>query len=370
MTQPRPVAIVLPSLVPGDATGNDALGMAEVAAAAGHETQIFAGRIAAGLPADPIAAALDWIERRSALVVYHLASGWAAGRALLERTRSPIIVRDHNITPSRFFLGVSEEFLAATQAGEADRRHLAVNGRVRCFITCSPFSAGELQSLGADPARLRIAAPLHPLDQLETAAPDPRRLRLWAADPADALFVGRFAPNKGHLRLLRVAARHRELFGEALRLRIVGRQDPRLHRWQALVRQECRRLDLDSSVDFTGEVDLPLLKAAYLTSRLFLCCSEHEGFCLPLIEASTLGLAAVALDHGAIGSTLGPGALVLPATADDDEIAVALHRTLRDARLRDALLAAQRAHARQHFSRALVAEEILKALAEAGETGG
>ncbi len=360
-TASRAVAIVLPSLVPDDATGNDALGMRQVLTDAGYEVALFAGRIGGDLPGDLLAAAPDWIHRRAARVVYHLASGWAAGRAFLQRTSARVVVRDHNITPAAFFDDVNDEFAAAARSGEAERQRLANDPRVGCWLACSPFSAASATGLGADPAKVRVAAPLHPLEQLESAAPDLRRLRAWTEHPADALFVGRFAPNKGHLQMLAIAAHYRELFGRAPRLRLVGRFDPRLWRWRALLDQECTRLGLGSDVEIIGEVDLATLKAAYLTSHAFLCCSEHEGFCIPLVEAGALGVPVVATDRGAVASTLAPDAAVLR-DASADEIAVALHRVLNDPALRDRLVQNQRAHVRAHFAAEVVARQILAAL--------
>ncbi len=347
--------------MPDDATGNDALGMRQVLADAGYEVALFAGRIGGDLPGATLAAAPDWIREHDARVVYHLASGWAAGRAFLQRTSARVVVRDHNITPAVFFDDVNEEFAVAARSGEADRQRLANDARVGCWLACSPFSAASATALGADPAKVRIAAPLHPLGQLETAAPDLRRLRAWTERPADALFVGRFAPNKGHLQMLAVAAHYRELFGRAPRLRLVGRFDPRLWRWHALLDQECARLGLKDDVEIVGEVDLATLKAAYLTSRVFLCCSEHEGFCIPLVESGALGVPVVATDHGAVASTLAPGAPVLR-EASADQIATALHRVLGDPALRDRLVQRQRAHAREHFAPDVVARQVLAAL--------
>src|SRR5581483_5742642 len=162
-----------------------------------------------------------------------------------------------------------------------------------------------------------------------------RRRRARRGGPT-ALFVGRLAPNKGHRRALRVAAAYAELFGEPLRLRFVGFHDPRWARWIAVLGRERESLGLGSTVDFVGSLTEAELKSAYLTSHVFLCCSEHEGFCVPLVEASELGLPVVAAYQDAVADTLGPSGLVLR-EASDDALAVAVRRVLRDPELRDAV---------------------------------
>jgi glycosyltransferase involved in cell wall biosynthesis len=187
-------------------------------------------------------------------------------------------------------------------------------------------------------------------------------LRRWAARPADVLFVGRIAPNKGHRRLLRIAATYAELFGRPLRIRLVGSYDRRWSAWLAVLARDRARLGIDGAVEVVGTLSTAELRAAYLTSRLLLCCSEHEGFCVPLVEAARLGLPVVATYQPAVAETLGPDALVLR-DASDDVAAVAIHRVLQDARLRDALVRAQA----ERFTRRYATEAVERAFVAAVE---
>ena len=237
------------------------------------------------------------------------------------------------------------------RAGETQRAALASDPRIAGFLATSPVVASELSELGAPPERIRIVPPFTRVEALADLAPDESTLRRFLSRPADVLFVGRIAPNKGQHRIQRVVARYAALFGEPLRVRLVGKADPRHGAYERLLRRERGELALEGRVQLLGEVGEAALKAIYLTSRVFLCCSEHEGFCVPLAEASWLGLPVVATHQTAVADTLGSQGFVLPPDTDDDLVAVALRRTLHDAALRERLVEAQRETVRWRFSR-------------------
>jgi glycosyltransferase involved in cell wall biosynthesis len=63
---------------------------------------------------------------------------------------------------------------------------------------------------------------------------------------------------------------------------------------------------------FTGGVSEATLKAYYLVADVFLITSNHEGFCVPLVEAMAMNLPIVAYSSSAIPDTAGNAALVWP----------------------------------------------------------
>lgn len=334
----RRVAILVPALYTGDATGHDALGMRDALTARGYTVRIFADGGDAALGFGSLAAARTFL-RDGAAAIFHQGTQWDTGFELFLRAPGVRLVRDHNVTPPAFFAGVSEDFAHAARVGIAQRERLARDPTV-VFLAASATNGAELVALGADPARVVVVPPFNQAEELARIEPDEIVLRRWSALPADVLFVGRLAPNKGHRRLLRVAATYAELYGRRLRVRLVGMHDRRWSDWLAVLARDRARLGLDGTIESLGALSAAELKAAYLTSRLLLCCSEHEGFCVPLVEAARLGVPVVATDQPAVAETLGPDALVLR-DASDDVVAAAIHRVLEDGRLREALVRAQ-----------------------------
>ena len=155
--------------------------------------------------------------------------------------------------------------------------------------------------------------------------------RLYDDGRTNILFVGRVIPNKKIDDLIRVFALYQRLFDRHSRLLLVG--DYRGHekyydRLQELVRERGAQ-----DVVFTGPVDDDELRAAYSCADLFLCLSEHEGFCVPLLEAMAFDVPVVAFDTGAVRETLRGGGVLL---RDKEPAAVAglVRRVLTDDALR------------------------------------
>jgi glycosyltransferase involved in cell wall biosynthesis len=65
---------------------------------------------------------------------------------------------------------------------------------------------------------------------------------------------------------------------------------------------------------------------------LVLCVREHEGYCVPLVEAVRFGVPVMALDAGAVPETLG-GAGVLIREKRISEIAMMAHAIVTDEEL-------------------------------------
>lgn len=353
----RRVAILVPSLQRGDATGNDALGMHQALVARGWDVRLFAEGGDRTLGFGTSAEARAFL-RDGASAIFHQGTQWDNGVRIFERVSGVRIARDHNVTPAAFFAGVSDDFVGASNVGLAQRERLA-HDRAVAWIAASAMNAGELAALGA--SRVAVVPPFHQAEELAAVEPDEIALRRWAALPADVLFVGRLAPNKGHRRMFRIAATYAELFGRRLRIRLVGSHDRRWAAWLALLARDREQLRLGDSVEYLGTLSAAELKAAYLTSRMLLCCSEHEGFCVPLVEAGRLGVPVVATWQQAVAETLGPDGLVLR-DASDDVVATAIHRVLEDGALRDALVAAQQVRYQRLFAPGAIERRFVAAV--------
>ena len=133
--------------------------------------------------------------------------------------------------------------------------------------------------------------------------------RLYGDGRTNMLFVGRIIPNKRIDDLIRAFAVFQRYVDPRSRLLLVG--DYRGHeRYYDRLQEMVRGFDLDEVV-FTGHVDDDDLTAYYSVADLFLCLSEHEGYCVPLIEAMSFGVPVIAYDAGAVPETLRGGGMLL-----------------------------------------------------------
>jgi len=113
-------------------------------------------------------------------------------------------------------------------------------------------------------------------------------------------------------------------------------------------------------VHFSGHVTNAALVAYYRSANVYLCLSEHEGFCVPLVEAMHFGLPIVARAAAAVPGTLGSGGILLE-QPDPVRTAEVLARLLGDDALRRALALRSRERL-ERFRPAVVRERLRQVL--------
>jgi L-malate glycosyltransferase len=273
------------------------------------------------------------------VLLYQMSTGSNGIVDLLHGMGAPLAAYYHNITPPEFFYPFDAEAAERMRRGREQLWRLAP--RIRLAFAASRFSADELRSVGVRDVRL-----LPPFAAPDQAAPDEgylRRLRDGKRG-IDLLFVGRVSPHKGHQQLLRVLALLAAGAGLEVRLFIVGRPGP--HTYLVMLHRVVTRLGLDRRVVFTGMVSHAQLAAHYRAADLFLCLSEHEGFCLPLLEAMRNGLPVVAHEAGAVGELVSDAGLLLR-SRDPLVVAETVMRVATDQELRRQLVECQQERVRQ-----------------------
>ncbi|HVM39234.1 MAG TPA: glycosyltransferase, partial [Acidimicrobiia bacterium] len=135
-------------------------------------------------------------------------------------------------------------------------------------------------------------------------------------------------------------AAYRRLYDPSARLHFVG--GGAVPRYLRALHELATRLGLGDAVQFAGSVSHAALAAHYAAADVFVCLSEHEGFCIPLLEAMHHDLPVVAFAAAAVPGTMGDGGLVL-GDKTPPVVAAAVDRVMRDDALRDRLTTAGRA---------------------------
>jgi glycosyltransferase involved in cell wall biosynthesis len=98
---------------------------------------------------------------------------------------------------------------------------------------------------------------------------------------------------------------------------------------------------MEEHVVFTGPVSLTELIAYYRLAQIFLCMSEHEGLCIPLLEAMYCQLPILAYAAAGVPDTLGDAGMLVH---DKDYPLIA---ELADLLMEDAALRSQVIHRQQ-----------------------
>jgi glycosyltransferase involved in cell wall biosynthesis len=353
--------IITPTADVADAVTNDALGMCDVLRRAGFRAVAYAENIAASLRGAVLP--ISEYERSGAsaredVLIYHHSFGWSRGESLYANTRNKKILKYHNITPAEFFSGYSETLSAAAEAGRNQTSRLVKVGADLC-LGDSTFNTRELLAAGADPSRSHSLAPFHQAEQLLSVDPDIEAVKRALDGNINILFVGRLAPNKGHLSVLRTIAYFRRYVEPNTRLVLVGKINPELASYGEEVWAAISDLDLEHAVVMLPHASHAQLRALYLTSHAFLCLSEHEGFGVPLIEAMLHKIPIVALSNTAIPETLGPAGLM---TDRMDEVLLAemIAYCIERKDFRSWLAETQFARYEEHFTNDAIAARFLK----------
>jgi len=254
----------------------------------------------------------------------------------------------HNITPAHYFEFISTQTAAHLRRGRSQAAALA--GIAAVNMADSRFNAQELETVGyRDVSVLPIVMDIDAV----TREIDPATASLYNDGLHNILFVGRCTPNKKLEDLVRVFAYYQKTIEQRSRLIHVG-SAAGSERYQALLASMIRDLALRNVV-LAGSVPQPVLNACYRHAHAFLCMSEHEGFCIPLLEAMLHGIPVVAHASAAIPETM-DGSGILLDERRFDIAAETLHRVITDKALRTAVIAGQDARLERYRHRDLEAE--------------
>ena len=326
----------LPAAHRGDAIGDSARRVRDLLRGMGHESEIYALTIDEDMRdqvrtfAGPDACAGD-----VTVLHYAVASPLTEAFACLPRGR---VLQYHNVTPAGYFAPYDPGVFRIAALG---RRELAtLSGRVDLALGDSEFNRGELEELGFAPTGvLPIALDL---DRIRDAPPHPPLDRLLGDGLTNFLFVGRMVPNKRVEDIIRLAEFYKRYVDANYRFIFVGRTDG-LPRYSAALRGLICEFDmLPERFMFTGAVPDWELAAYYRSASVYLSLSEHEGFCVPVLEAMAADLPVFAFASTAVVETLG-GAGVAWAPKDLEYAAELLGQLTFDPAFRDRIRAGQRA---------------------------
>jgi len=262
-------------------------------------------------------------------VVLHYSIWSEALERALRIPRSRLAINYQNITPGRLLEWANPNVAALCDRGRRELCRLV--GKVSVAIAASSFNAQELTSVGF--GDVAVVPLILPAVQSPSNAPP--------ADKPAIITVGRVVPNKRLEDAIRALTVLRAQLLPAATLDVVGGWNG-FEPYRVALGRFAARLGVSDAVRFHGMVGDAERDRLYRQSAAYLCTSEHEGFCAPLIEALAAGLPVVARDAGAVRETLGGAGLVLP-VGDAPVVAEALHCVLMHDNVRAALaLRAQR----------------------------
>jgi glycosyltransferase involved in cell wall biosynthesis len=313
----------LPTFTTDDAIGNHVLRSWQVLRGAGFESNIWAEDIVGSLHHQ--ARSYLQYSRGADVLLYHASTHGQMVEFLLSRPE-PLLVYYHNITPAAFFTRWEPKAALSMKAARAELRQLGPHTRLA--MAPSRYSESELVDVGYQATTLTPLLINFDEYQRKPNAKALARLRKQRdAGGAHWLFVGRLSPNKCQHDLIGAFAAYRHFFDPRARLTLIGGVTSDLY-YRAL-RRLIMELEVEGNVELLVSIPFDMLLAYYRTSDIFVCLSEHEGFCVPILEAMDFGIPVIGYAAAAVPETIGDAGLVLT-DKDPLMVACAVDRVLSD----------------------------------------
>lgn len=298
--------------------------------------------------------ALQIIQNQENLVIYHHSIEWKLIESILKNGKAKVVFRYHNVTPPCFYENYSRNMYNLCYTGEMQTKRLSEGYPGRFWLCDSKFNASTVPAA----TNVKILPPFNMLDRWGSAAPDAEvSAQLRSNGKINLLFVGRVVPNKGHKRLLEAVRCYKDTFGPDIHLWIVGSQDADMRIYAYELTTYIKMQDLEDQVSFIGQVNDNVLTAYYRGCDLFLCASEHEGFCVPVVEAQYFGLPVIAMDSTAVGETLGADQVLIEGSPV--QFAAAIHVLANNERYRDYLAEKGRQNYDLRFKTSVLEKQLL-----------
>ncbi len=326
----------VPVLHRGDAVGRHTLRLREATRARGFRSEIFVDTVDDDTAAETVPV-LSYPEMAQPgdVAVYQFATAsamapWLAGRS------EALVVNYHNVTPPELMAPWDNHLALGQLRAQSDLRLLAP--RSALAVADSGYNEAHLAAAG-----FAMTAVISPSAALQTtgtrdatgeapATGAPPRGTHWLA-------VGRVSPNKALENTIAALAVARSHGSPDAWLQLIGK--PATDSYVAALHRYVAELGLADAVQFAGHAGDATVEAAYASADVLVVTSEHEGFCVPVVEAMAAGVPVVAFDRGAVPEVLG-GAGVLVSDKDPYALAAAIAALLYDAPRRNDVITAGR----------------------------
>ncbi|MGI5989740.1 MAG: glycosyltransferase family 4 protein [Lachnospiraceae bacterium] len=324
---------MLPTVRTGDAVSNDAMALEKTLREMGYETMIYAMNLGNGIPSS-VARSVELelpVFKPDDILLYHLSTGSILNFRYMEYNCRKVLVY-HNITPPEFFAKFDPAAAAFCQRGLKEAAYMGPYTELA--LADSKFNADELRRFGYT-CPIEVLPILIPFEDYEKTPS--KKIMDQKGEKTTFLFTGRVAPNKKQEDLILSFYYYKKYYNQNSRLVLAGAFDEgSLYGRELQAYRKSLGLSAEDVI-FTGHIRFADILAWYRTADAFVCLSEHEGFCVPLVEAMYFHLPIIAYDSTAVGETLGDGGFLLK---DKDPVLVAgvMDKVIRDEGLRSALI--------------------------------
>jgi glycosyltransferase involved in cell wall biosynthesis len=326
---------IVVSANPGDAITGTALEIREMLRQIGP-SEIYARFVHPDLQND-VLELRHFATRRSStrsqdVAIFHASIGEPEVTEFVATRAERLLVLYHNISPPQRFLPFDPRKAGLLAAGRIELASLA--DKANAAFTFSHYNASELVDMKF--RNVRVMPLVVDVDRLVDVEPhEPTMNHFRSLDGPVILFVGQMLPHKRPELLIEAYHILTTYLMPEANLVLAGNK--LLRKFTDHIEFQINELNLNKAW-LTGAVDLPTLVAFYRSATAFATMSEHEGFCVPLLEAMGFGVPVVARDCAAIPETMADAGFLLPEDAAPELIAESLAEVITSTDLREDLI--------------------------------
>lgn len=316
---------VIDALIYGDGVSKDLLKINDRLKEAGYICEIYC-RFIADEYRNVVKDITTMKTKKDDIIIHH----YSGTPHVLDEVRAADgikVLKYHNITPEHFFDPKAD--VDALAEGE---KILAANQEVYDFwIADSNFNAICLNRMGVN-KKIDVMPIYIDFNHME-------KYRLPKNEIKTFLFIGRLAENKRHEDILKVFEYYYTHFSQECELYFAGNYEEYETNYRKLL-EIIKDYNSKRVIHFTGKISEEELNRLYNRADIFLCMSEHEGFCIPLIESMFYEIPTLAYDACVVAETMGNAGVLLK-EKDPRTIAQLCYLILHDEELRGDIIKCQ-----------------------------
>lgn len=262
-------------------------------------------------------------------IILHHISGQTFIHEELKKLQCTKVLVYHNMTPPEFLDNKDAENIK-----NGMKQICSVASEYQYFLGVSDFNGQNLVEMGVTD-QYEVLPILIPFENMESYKTKKRKRK-----EKIFLFVGRVARNKKQEDIIDIFNEYFSKINYNSRLIFVGNCEYSPEYYQCL-QDKIRHLPCRENIEFKGKVSDDEVYAAYNDADVFICMSEHEGFCIPLLESMYFDVLTIGFDAGAVKSTMGEAG-VLVQYKDPKCIAQLIHTIFQSKNIYKELIEKQR----------------------------
>lgn len=315
---------LLVTLQKGDAIGNLTLLLHDFFLSQGFDSQIYAYNIGSNID-KKTAQNIKYLKgiKKDDLLIYHMCEGHEIND-IVKCAKSKKIAVYHNTTPPVFFEQFGRELKIVQEKSQK-----VISELKEVFDRCiadSEFNKQDLILMGYDKNKIDVIPVMLDFDDYKKI-PDKATIEKYNDEFVNILFVGRIVPNKKQEDIIRSFAYYHKFVNDKSRLFLIG--SPFIKDYDYTLKRYIDYLEIQDSVIMPGHSSFEEILAYYSCADIFLCMSEHEGFCVPLLEAMMFDVPIIAYNSTAIPFTLESSGVITD-SKEPKEVAVLIEKIVKN----------------------------------------